>query len=307
MEAWFWHPLPAAVWLTTIPVLQPAGLKSNGQEEVHFLNSCRFRGWYEWCWRFFCDFWGCYSAKLTNLCESCEYRFRIQVASLPSLRPTMQTWFMSTNSNVVPFWTIGLTFRMLTRCSSVMVVMRRWCCVWYYLIGYYFVRLHVGLWGSDEHGFWASHSQHLHGFNLALGRHPSIAPTTTRHWVLTVGTRRHIDAHRTGGVITWLGQLALVSLSLIWLCLWKQIHKHSFRILFFQNWSQFGLLLAKTPVRASAIDKICRHHFLKPSAYPLTLKVWVPPLGWFYHHCLHFEHVWTIAFILCLKGAIKIW
>ena len=39
------------------------------------------------------------------------------------------------------------------------------------------------------------------------------------------------------------------------------------------------IVLAKTPVRATAVDKIMRFHFEKPAPYPLTLKVWVPSLG----------------------------
>ena len=38
-------------------------------------------------------------------------------------------------------------------------------------------------------------------------------------------------------------------------------------------------MLAKTPVRGTAVDKIMRFHFEKPAPYPLTLKVWVPSLG----------------------------
>ena len=186
---------------------------------------------------------------------------------LESPRLTMWTSLMSTRVNAVSSWTCGLMFKMLMLCWFGMVAKRPLL----FLKG-------------CQHGFCAINS--IIYTKSALCRRPSMLRTSTLRWLLTGWRGKHTNVARIGGVTILYGLHVLGPLSSAILFCWGvhftnqsinvscQKSWHPIKCIYF-SW----IVLAKTPVRATAVDKIMRFHFEKPAPYPLTLKVWVPSLG----------------------------
>ena len=162
-----------------------------------------------------------------------------------------------------------------------------------------------------QHGFCAINSSNIYT-KSALCRRPSMLRTSTLRWMLTGLKGKLTNVARIGGVtilhgLHALGQLSYTfcwgfnfthqSISVFWSEVLTCNHMHIF----------WWLVLAKTPVRATAVDKIMRFHFEKPAPYPLTLKVWVPSLGLWLKRAMVLSVVKPLSVISVPHRATPLW